>query len=195
MDAFKLQVKLYLDGGKHPGLSEFIPVFHGFIKHKKLGELLIDVANYAHVPEGPGVALIGHAHDYFLDESEARPGLLASRKRDPLPSSERLRDIFRRAINTAILLEKDPVLAGKIHFRTDEFLFRINDRLGAPNTDATFATVRPAIDSLAARLFGAAAVNIVRVGTGRELFSVRITGAASADLATLLKRLGGGADL
>ena len=42
---------------------------------------MIDVANYAHVPKGPGVALIGHGTDYFIDEGEGRLGLLYNRKR------------------------------------------------------------------------------------------------------------------
>src|SRR5256885_7330020 len=107
MEAHKLQVKVFAEG--HPGLApeSFIPVFHGWIKHRLLPELMIDVANYAHVPKGPGVVLIGHACDYFMDEAEGRLGLLHSRKRSAPDAAERLGDAFRRALHAASLLEAD----------------------------------------------------------------------------------------
>jgi hypothetical protein len=185
-DAFKLQVKLFVTGGAAKlQLEPFIPVFHDWIKHHKLGdELLIDVANYAHVPQGPGVALIGHAGDYFIDEAEGRPGLLYSRKRDPLPPGERVPDAFKKALRAAHLLEADSPL----RFRTDEFLFRINDRLAAPSGEKTFAELRPALDAVCARLFGN--YKLALAGTPRELFSVRITTDSKLGLESLLSKLG-----
>ena len=189
-DAYKLQVKLFAAGD--PGklaLEPFIPVFHDWIKHHRLtGELLIDVASYAHVPKGPGVALIGHESDYFIDETDGRPGLLYSRKRDPLPVAERIPDAFRRALRAAALLESE-ALTPPLRFRTDELLFRINDRLTAPSAEATFAEVRPALDATCARLF-AAPYQLSLAATPKQLFAVRITTSAPSDLATLLSRLG-----
>src|SRR6266540_565376 len=108
MDAHKLQVKLFAepDAARALSLEAFIPVFHGWIKHQVLTELLIDVANYAHVPQGPGVVLIGHGADYFMDQGEGRRGLLHNRKRVPPAPSARLADAFRRVIHAAHLLEQ-----------------------------------------------------------------------------------------
>lgn len=191
MNAHKLQAKLFLDpaAGRVP-LESFIPVFHSWIKRRALPELLVDVANYAHVPKGPGVGVVGHASDYFLDESEGRPGLLTSRKREAPAPAERLSDLFRRALHAALLLERDPALAGKVRFRTDEILFRINDRLAAPSSEATFAEVRPALDALCTKLLPGGH-RLALVGNARQLFSVQINAAAPADLETLLGRLGG----
>jgi hypothetical protein len=186
MQAHKLQVKLFLEGDK-PALEPFIPVFHDWIKHRRIPELLIDVANYAHVPKGPGVALIGHEGDYYIDDTDGRAGLLYSRKREPPPPEERLPDVFRRALTAALLLEKEPALA--LRFRTDELLFRINDRLLAPASEATFAEVRPALDAFCARLFGGSGYKLALAGTPRQLFSVRITSESKSDLAALLGRL------
>ena len=81
MQATKFQVKLYTRAGDIE-LEKLIPVFHEWIRAKKISdELLIDVADYAHVPQGPGVVLIGHQSDYYLDVADNRPGLLYSRKR------------------------------------------------------------------------------------------------------------------
>jgi hypothetical protein len=189
-EAYKLQVKVFVAGGasKLP-LETFIPVFHDWVKHHRLDELLIDVANYAHVPRGPGVALIGHQGDYFIDEADGRPGLLYNRKREPPPPAERIPDAFRRALRAAVLLESEKVFEGKLRFRGDELLFRINDRLLAPPTSATFTTLRPALDAVATRLFAGAPHQLTLVGGPKELFTVRLSTATQADAKTLLDRL------
>lgn len=189
MDAHKLQVKIFAEPVSGLALETFIPVFHAWIKNQVLKELTIDVANYAHVHEGPGVVLIGHGSDYFVDEGEGRLGLLYSRKRLAPEPGARVSDAFRRAIHTAALLEKETAL--KLKFRTDEWLFRINDRLAAPNTDATFAAARPELEAVCKRLFDGGPFEMGRVGSARQLFSVRIKSGGNTPLATLLDRLGG----
>jgi hypothetical protein len=192
MDAHKLQLKIFLtpESARAVEPEAFIAVFHRWIKERLLPELLIDVANYLHVPEGPSVALIGHGSDYFIDEGAGRLGLLHNRKRAGKPPAERLGDLMRRTLHAAALLEREPALAGKLHFATDELLFRINDRLAAPSSDATFAAVRPELEALTARIFGAR-VELERVGGPKDLFAVRCKSASSAPLATLLERAGG----
>src|SRR6516164_8374370 len=126
MNAHKLQLKIYAtpDAARAVGPEDCIPVFHRWIKDHVLPELTIDVANYGHVPEGPGVVLIGHGSDYFLDEGEGRLGLLHNRKRSGFAPAERLSDLARRTLHAAALLEKEPALAGRLAFATNELLFR-----------------------------------------------------------------------
>jgi len=192
MDAHKLQLKIYLtpESARSLDPEALIPVFHRWIKQRLLPELTIDVANYGHVPQGPGVVLIGHGADYFLDEGEGRPGLLHNRKRAGLAPAERLGDLARRTLHAAALLEKDLALTGKIKFATDELLFRVNDRLAAPSSDATFLALRPELAALAKALF-AGPVTLTREGGPKELFAVRIKSPAAPPLAALLERAGG----
>jgi hypothetical protein len=168
-------------------------VFHRWIKERVLGELLIDVANYLHVPEGPGVMLIGHASDYLMDQREGRLGLLHSRKRLGAPPEARLGDLARRTLHVAELLEREPSLAGALRFSANEFVFRINDRLEAPNHDETFARVRPELEKLASRIFESP-FHFARLGGPKELFSVRMSSSSDAPVGTLLDRLGGPPD-
>src|ERR1700759_65999 len=118
MDAHKLQLKIYAKPAAAEAVTpeDLIPVFHRCIKDRALPERTIDVANYSHVPEGPGVVLIGHGADYFMDEGEARLGLLHNRKRAGVADGERLSDAARRTLHAAALLEKEPALAGKLTF-------------------------------------------------------------------------------
>ncbi len=142
------------------------------------------------MPQGPGVVLIGHGSDYFLDEGEGRPGLLHNRKRAGLAPGERLSDLARRTLHAASLLESDLALTGKVQFATDELLFRMNDRLAAPNSDATFAAFKPELDALARTLFGGPC-ELTRVGGAKELFGCASRAPRPPPLATLLERAGG----
>jgi hypothetical protein len=191
VQAHKLQVKIYAAPSSAAAPEAFIPIFHAWIKHRVLPELMIDVANYAHVPKGPGVVLIGNDSDYFIDEGDGRFGLLYNRKRSPPPPAERLSDAFRRALRAARLLEAEPALSGTLRFSPNELLFRINDRLLAPNTDETFAAVRPELEALADRLFGGP-FQLQRTGDPKELFTVtlRSTSPSAMDVSSLLARLG-----
>jgi hypothetical protein len=192
MDAHKLQLKIFVtqESARAVEPEMFIPVFHRWIKERRLPELVIDVANYIHVPRGPGVVLIGHGSDYFMDEGEGRLGLLHNRKRAGPPSEARLTDLARRTLHAAVLLEGDPALSGKLRFAPNELLFRINDRLLAPNTDTTFASLKSELEALALRIF-AGPFELSRVGTPKDLFAVRLTSPVSTPLATLLERAGG----
>jgi hypothetical protein len=192
MDAHKLQLKIFAtkDSARSVELEELIPVFHRWIKEGVLPELVIDVANYIHVPEGPSVVLIGHGSDYFMDQGEGRLGLLHNRKRASPPPDQRANDLARRLLHAAVLLESEPTLAGKLRFSTGELLFRVNDRLLAPSNDATFASVRPELEELGRRLF-AGPFELTRAGGPKDLFAVRMTSAKLTPLTTLLERMGG----
>ena len=73
--------------------------------------------------------------------------LIARVDRSELAPGERLSDLARRTLYAASLLEKDLALTGKIKFATNELLFRVNDRLAAPNSDATFAALKPELEA------------------------------------------------
>jgi hypothetical protein len=192
MSPQKLQLKIFAspDSARAIESEELIPVFHRWIKEHVLPELIVDVANYAHVPEGPGVGLIGHGSDYFMDRGEGRLGLVHTRKRSGSPPAERLTDLARRTLHVASLLEREPALKGKLRFDPSELLLRVNDRLEAPSSDETFGALRGELEALAAKLFGGP-FELVRVGGPKDLFSVRFTGPSGAPLATMLERAGG----
>ena len=184
MQATKFQVKLYTRAGEIE-LEKLIPVFHEWIRTKKISdELLIDVADYAHVPQGPGVVLIGHQSDYYLDVADNRPGLLYSRKRGFEGDFQAgIDDAFQRALNACRLLEEESSLG--LEFATDEVLFRVQDRLAAPNADSTYDAYKPALEQAASAFFGGATA-LERIGTEREPFAVRISTGANGSVADAL---------
>ena len=99
-------------------LTRVIPVFHRWIQDGALAdELAIDVADYRHVPEGPGVILVAHQAIYALDQGDGTLGLLYDRRApvDGTPQ-ERLRQAARAALRACRLLEEDAALAGALRF-------------------------------------------------------------------------------
>jgi len=186
MQATKFQVKLYTRAGDIE-LEKIVPVFHEWIRTEKIpDELLIDVADYAHVPQGPGVVLVGHQSDYYLDVADDRPGLLYSRKRGFEGRFEAgIYDAFRRALSACQLLEEESSLG--LEFATNEVLFRVQDRLNAPNDKATYEAYGPVLEETARALFGGAP-SLERIGTEREPFAVRIHTGATGAVAEALGR-------
>jgi hypothetical protein len=172
--ARKVQIKLFIDTPRDLNPDPIVPVFHRWIQESALGEMLMDVAQYGHVHQGPAVLLVGHASDYAIDFAEGKAGLLYSRKREaPSDAAECVKDALRRALAAAKKLEEDKTLPAPVRFRGDELLFRLNDRLLAPNDAETLSSVEPVLKGVLSEVFGAAPT-IRQQGTTRELFTVSV---------------------
>lgn len=189
MDAYRLNVKLYFEPSTEIAGERLIPIFHRWIQQGRLDELMIDVADYKHVADGPGVMLIAHDANYAVDAVDGRPGLFYGRKRPAAGAfADRLRDAFARTIRFGLAFESEKELRG-IGIATDRWSFRVNDRLLAPNTEETFVEVEPELRALTAGLFAGARVEMRREEDPRALFGVRIAASAKPGLAVLAERL------
>jgi hypothetical protein len=184
----RLQLKLYLEPSAHFEVEALIPVFHRFIREQLISELLIDVVDYSHVPNGPGVVLIGHAADYYVGAMDGAFGLVYSLKRGSAAADARLTDSLRRVLNVARLLEQDSGL--NLRFKSGELSLRLTDRLHAPNDDATFASIKVEVEQLFGSVYGGA-VAVTRLVEARGPLGLRIKAASSPALEALLEKLGG----
>ena len=156
-------------------LVDAIAVFHHWIQDNVVPELLIDVADYKHVPDGPGIMLIGHQADYSLDETGGRLGLLYNRKVhvDGGPQAA-LGQAFDSAVSAARRLEAEPVFAGKLKFDDGDVEIIINDRFVAPNTDATWDALQPEIARFFTTIYGEGKFTLERRGEPRDRFTVGV---------------------
>jgi len=188
MDIQQVSVKLFASTA-NVKQSEFIGVFHRWIREKKLSDqLMIDVADYKHVHHGPGVMIICDAAHYSMDEADGRLGLLYAAKRDPMGSaSEKFTDAVSAALEACHLLENDPDLSQRINFDGSEIQIRILSRLVASNTDDAFEVLSSALES-AMSGFYPQGVKIERTGTDRGPFQVTVKSASNEDVATLIAR-------
>lgn len=195
MDSHKLIVKFFTHDDASIALSEFVPVFHGFIQNHAIPDhLLIDVADYQHVHHGPGILLASHEANFYTDTGEGRLGLLYQRKQ-PIAGASGLRDrlaqVVAAALRTCVRLEQEPALAGRLHFRTDEMVLRINDRLLAPNMPDTFRNVEPELRTFLSEVYPGEQVALEPRHSPLTLFEVRIKADRSAAAADLLARAEG----
>jgi hypothetical protein len=193
MDSHKLAIKFFAEGSPDLGHDAFIPVFHSWIQQHALSDhLLIDVADYAHVPDGPGTVLVAHEANLSTDREDGKLGLLYVRKQ-PIQGAanfpRRLAGVFRAALEAAAKLEDEVTLRSRLRFRSDEFTFRIHDRLLAPNTPQTFEQVKPQLQRFLSELYSGGALTLTHAGTPDDLFEIRVKAAASPTIASLRQRL------
>jgi len=183
----RINVKFFVENESALDLMALGAVFHRWIQTAAVPGLLIDVADYKHVPQGPGVLLVGHDGEYALDLGNGRSGLRYTHKREwPGDSlSERLRLTWQRALLAAALLADEPSL--DVAFRTDEVEIAFPDRLRAPNTDETLTAVHDELITTLRELTGDDAVSIARsVGDVRRPFTLLVSIPSEPSLADLL---------
>jgi hypothetical protein len=189
-DLHRIGIKVSSAGGAFPA-RELVPVFHRWIQTAAIpGHLLIDVADYDHVPDGPGILLVAHEGNLGMDLTGGRLGLLYSRKQ-PLAGdlAARLRACTATALHACRLLEQDATLAGRVRFDAGTLEIFANDRLHAPNDAATRDAFQPVLDALLRTLYGDASRTVTRPSDRRARFGVTVSGPA-ATVDQLLARLG-----
>jgi len=196
MDTLKYELKFFLDDASGVELEEFIPVFHDWIQTQQLEELLIDVADYRHVPQGPGVVLIAHDAHYVMDLTDERLGLLYSRRRETHPSrcaietvEDRLKSVWHCALTACQRLAAHPALHGRLQFRGNELLLRCNDRLQAPNTTAAYDELCQHLEPFLATLYPGQRVEVEHICEHTSRLTVAIKVPEPLDVDTLLTRL------
>ena len=176
-DIQHVNVKVFAREPVSVNWPDLIPVFHRWIQQQLFPDvLLIDVADYAIVPAGPGVMLIGHNANISLDNRQNRVGMLYNRKTAMEGSFiDKLRHAHQSALMAAMRLAEEPELTGKIAFDESDLEVFVNDRLLAPNTQETWDMLRGDI----AQVLDPDAT-LEWNGAGRELFRVRVRGAVPA---------------
>ena len=172
-------------------LPALIPVFHRWIQEHRVDGVLIDVADYKHVHQGPGIMLIGHEADYALDLDRGCPGLRYTCKRRHFDHlGEALRTVLHQALQSCLFLETEPTLSSRLTFRTDAVEITFLDRLRVPNQKASLERVRRDLDAVLTEIYGSAPVNLEWIDPDpRQAFAVRASLPDAVDVATLVSRL------
>lgn len=185
-----VNVKLRIADPGEVDLAPLIPVFHSWIQEQILGDLLLDVADYRHVPAGPGVVLIGHEGDYSVDHTDNRLGVRYNRKA-PLDGSnqDRLQQAARAALTACARLEAEPRLEGKFRFGGREIELFINDRLLAPNREETRRAIQPEFDAFFQKLLRGDMYSLSYGSEPRRLFAVTVKASRPFSIADLLANL------
>jgi hypothetical protein len=186
-----VNVKLLVQNRDGASLEPLIPVFHGWIENQDAAdELLIDVADYSHVPAGPGVVLIGHEGNYSVDNTGNRLGVRYNRKAALDGSNQDLLSQATRAALTACRrLEAEPRLDGKFRFNGQDIEIFVNDRLIAPNNSATRKAFDADFHLFFRKLFQGKEYSISYGDDPRSLFTAFVKTARPLSVADLLGAL------
>jgi hypothetical protein len=186
----RIGLKLFVGKASSFALRDLVPIYHRWIQEHAIDGLLIDVADYQHVPSGPGVMLVAHEGNYAMDLAEGRTGLLYYRKQPVAGTlTERLVSLARTVLFAAKRLEAEPSLAGRIEFPGNELQLIANDRLLAPNSEETLAAIRPSMNELLAKLYDGAKCDVQRETDPGERFRVSIRAPLPVAVRDLLARL------
>ncbi len=169
--------------------DDILPIFQRWIQDHTVDGMLIDVIDYKHVAEGPGVVLISDEADYAYDSGAGQVGLHYVRKRDlPDDFATALRLVFQRALAGARALQAEA---------PDDLIFdysaaNINflDRMNYRNEPDVFDQIRHELAQILSGIYGAP-VAVTRVNDDpRRLFSARAeVTAGDIDLDDISRRL------
>lgn len=188
MNIQKINWKVFIADPSHADPDIFFKVFNAWIPDSP--EVFVDVADYRHAHDGPLTALVGHYEDYWLDTSGRRAGLLYNRR---LPmegtNEEKIRTTFRSILNACRRIEQNPAFGGRLKFRTDEFLFLINDRGLAPNTKETYAGIKPDLEKVMGPVFDGQTFSLDYLSDPKQRFSVKISLPKELPIQNLLNRI------
>ena len=185
----RLGVKFSLKHEPQLQPADIVPIFQRWIQEHTVEGMLIDVIDYKHVVDGPGIILIADDADYAYDLSDGQVGLQYVRKRN---LSDNLADALRLSFHCALLAARalEAEAPGDLVFDYRSVKINFLDRMRYRNEAAVFDAIRAELLETLGDIYDAE-VDIARVNEDpRRLFAVRGTvSAADIDLDDIDRRL------
>ena len=169
MDLQKFGIKLFFQSNGSYSSRDLIPELHRWIQNDSVPEhMLIDVVDYSHIPDGPGIMLVAHEGHFSLDEENFKPGIMYMRKIDINGSfKDRFNKVLSITIRAAQLL-----INGKsekeLAFSHNSLRFISNDRRLAENIDANQKLYAEIINKLFKENFPGSKIEIDNYSQGQE---------------------------
>ncbi len=188
----RISAKLFIDNPQALQVTAFIPVFHSWIREARVPGVPIDVANYLHVKDGPGLMLIGHAGDYAVDFRDGRAGLLYVHKRDwpGATLADRLHTTLEGLLLGARLMENETRFEHAVTFNTGELELTFPDRLNAPNMPETFAALQNDVRAVFGAFYGTDNLDLIHTDQDeRSLLTIAVQAPLAPPLAELQGQL------
>jgi hypothetical protein len=153
---YRACVKVYASESKvEDDAALFVPIFHEWIRDGALDMVMLDVADYAHAPDSPGIVLVCHEVSFSMDRSDGRFGILAQRRTpvDGTPEDAVARTLGH-TLEVAKKLQADPRVSKVLKLDVSNVRVESNDRLRLPNSDAGYAVFAPMVTEAVHRVTG-----------------------------------------
>jgi len=169
-DLQRIQIKIAADSPAGLSLDPFLVIFGRWRKEKHPADW-VDLADYAHLPRGPGIVLIGHRCSVAFDLADPGPGILYTARKGLTGShAERLGAAFEWCFEFAKRLTGEPEFPKGVRLRAGSLELRFNDRLETPDTPETDAELRPAVEQVLNKLFGAGGYGLGRLNDAGNVY-------------------------
>lgn len=139
------RLTLAVTAGPAADLDPALGVFHRFIQRQLVEGFLLDVADYRHVPNGPGVMLVGQDVDYGINTR----AFTVTMKRRGDDAAAQFTDAVRMAFGTIEAIEADGAL--RCGFDLTQLRVSVADRKLGTHDEvqaALLAEIAPAVEVL-----------------------------------------------
>lgn len=188
-DLQRIQIKIAADAPSGLRLDPFLEIFARWRKETHPAEW-VDLADYAHLPRGPGIVLAGQRCNVAFDLSDPGPGILYTAKKGLTGShTERLSAAMQWCLEFSKRLTVEPEFPKDVRLRTDSLELRFNDRLETPNTPETGVELRPAVVQCLNSLFGPGGYDLRPLADTNNFCGFTVRAREAEPLDTLLARL------
>ena len=186
----RISIKFHAEAAPGFDISAVVPVFQRWIREHMIdNELLLDVIDYKHVVDGPGILLVGYEADYGLEVVDGRLGLRYTRKRAVGGSlTGAFHILFAQSLHAARLLEAEPELAG-LRVHTDTAEVAILDRLACENSDEGVNAIGSALEEVLVTVYDGGATARRLANDPRQPLTVRVNAPGAGSATELAQRL------
>lgn len=187
----RLSAKFFIDASSSVDAADLVPVFHDWIGRQAVEEMLIDVADYSHVHQGPSLMLVALEADYVFDEAEGRLGLRYIRKRsmpDSLPAALAL--CIAQAAAASHLISTSQLLPAVTAFDAAYVEIEILDKLNYPDVSTVGAALEAALIAVGQEAFGREGLDVtIAVEDERRPLKLVLKSTQKASLPEIADRL------
>jgi len=157
----KINVKLFLEAPSGADYDFLLPIFGRWRLEE--GEEIIDLADYLHVPDGPGCLLVSHRWHFGIDFTGGRPGIfLSTRKGLEGDAESRFAHALRACAEKGQRLLAEEEVPPGVRLRPGELEVVVNDRVLFPNCDESEETLRPGLVAALDGTYGKGACTLER---------------------------------
>jgi hypothetical protein len=188
-DLQRIQIKIAAEAPTGVSLDPFLQIFARWRKEKHAAEW-IDLADYAHLPRGAGIVLVGQRCNIGYDLADPGPGILYTAKKGLSGSqSERLRSAMQWCLELSKRLAAESDFPKDVRLRTDSLELRFNDRLETPKTSETDGELRPAVGQFLDRLYGPGGYALKPLDEKSNVYGFTVRARIAESLDALLARI------
>ncbi|MBI3933794.1 MAG: hypothetical protein HY316_03825 [Acidobacteria bacterium] len=190
-DLQRIHIKILTDAPADLKLGPFIEIFGRWRMEKDHQAGWVDLADYAHVPRGMGIVLVGFRANFSFDMSDPAPGILYAAKKGLTGThAERIVSVLKSCFELSQRLIAEKEFPPGVRLRTGALEILFPDRLVTPNTKETDAELRPAVEAALTQLYRANGATLTAPEDAGRAYGFSVRAKTAEPLELLGKRLG-----